>query len=46
MLATMGVVASVVYERLGVGVLRRAWVNMDAIWAVAVVAAGLVTLFT
>ncbi|MDQ6670644.1 MAG: hypothetical protein M3069_07795 [Chloroflexota bacterium] len=46
MLATMGVVALVVYERLGVAVLRRAWVNMDAIWAVAVVAAGLVTLFT
>jgi hypothetical protein len=46
MLATMGVVALLVYERLGVGVLRRAWVNMDAIWAVAVVAAGLVTFFT
>jgi len=46
MLATLGIVALVVYERLGVGVLRRAWVNMDAIWAVAVVAAGLVTLFT
>jgi len=46
MLATMAVIALVVYERLGVGVLRRAWVNMDAIWALAVVAAGLVTLFT
>ena len=46
MLATMGVVAVVVYERLGVAVLRRAWVNMDAIWAAAVVAAGLATLFT
>jgi hypothetical protein len=46
MLATMALVAVLVYERLGVSVLRRAWVNMDAIWAVAVVAAGLVTLFT
>ena len=46
MLATMGVVAVVVYERIGVMVLRRAWVNMDAIWAVAVVAAGVATLFT
>jgi hypothetical protein len=46
MLATMGVVAMLVYERLGVMVLRRAWVNLDAIWAVAVIAAGLVTLFT
>jgi hypothetical protein len=46
MLVTMGLVAMLVYERLGVTVLRRAWVNMDAIWAVAVLAAGLVTLFT
>jgi len=46
MLATMGVVAVVVYERLGLSVLRRAWVNMDAIWAVVIVAAGLATLFT
>jgi hypothetical protein len=46
MLATMAVVAVLVYDRLGVMMLRRAWVNMDAIWAVAVVAAGVVTLFT
>jgi hypothetical protein len=46
MLATMGLIAVLVYERLGVMVLRRAWVNMDAIWAAAVVAAGLATLFT
>jgi hypothetical protein len=46
MLITMGAIAVVVYERLGVAVLRRAWVNMDAIWAVAVVTAGVVTLFT
>ncbi len=46
MLAAMGVVAVVVYERLGLSVLRRAWINMDAIWAVVIVAAGLATLFT
>jgi hypothetical protein len=46
MLITMALIAVLVYERLGVMVLRRAWVNMDAIWAVAVVAAGVVTLFT
>jgi hypothetical protein len=46
MLITMGAVALVVYERLGVMVLRKAWVNVDAIWAVAVILAGLVTLFT
>jgi hypothetical protein len=46
MLAFMGLVALVVYETVGVGVLRRAWVNLDALWAVAVMAAGAVTLFT
>jgi hypothetical protein len=46
MLVVMGVVALAVYERLGVGVLRRAWLNVDLLWAIAVVAAGLVTLFT
>jgi hypothetical protein len=46
MLVTMGVVAVLVYDRLGVLVLRRAWVNLDMLWAVVVIAAGLVTLFT
>ncbi len=46
MLATMGVVALVVYETVGVGVLRRAWVNLDVFWAVAVMCAGAATLFT
>jgi hypothetical protein len=35
-----------VYDRLGVSVLRRAWVNFDALWAVAVIVAGVFTLFT
>jgi len=46
MVAVMGVVAVVVYERLGVAVLRKAWVNLDGVWAAAFVAAGLLTLFT
>jgi hypothetical protein len=46
MLLTMGTIALVVYERLGVAVLRKAWVNLDVIWSVAVIAAGLATLFT
>ncbi|HEX2184617.1 MAG TPA: hypothetical protein VHN78_03810, partial [Chloroflexota bacterium] len=46
MLLTMGAVAVLVYEKLGVAVLRRAWVNMDALWAAALVAAGIVTLLT
>ena len=46
MLVTMGAVAWLVYEKLGVAILRRAWVNLDLIWAVAIVAAGVFTLFT
>ena len=40
MLAVAGVVAVVVYQKLGVEVLRRAWVNLDLIWVGALVVAG------
>jgi len=46
MLVAMGLVAVVVYEKLGLGVLRKAWLNLDRVWATAVVAAGAVSLFT
>jgi hypothetical protein len=46
MLLVMGAVAMVVYEKLGLAILRRAWLNLDLIWAIAIVAAGLFTLFT
>ena len=46
MLAAMGAIALLVYEKLGLGVLRRTWVNLDGLWAAAVTAAGLATLFT
>jgi hypothetical protein len=46
MLLVMGTLAVVVYERLGVNVLRKAWLNVDLLWSVAVIAAGVVTLFT
>ena len=46
MLLVMAAVALLVYERLGLAVLRRAWVNLDAVWAGAVVVAGVFTLFT
>ncbi len=46
MLLVMGLVALVVYEKVGLKILRRAWVNLDLIWAVAIVAAGAFTLFT
>jgi hypothetical protein len=46
MLAVMATVALLVYEKLGVGVLRRAWINLDRLWAGAVVVAGVATLFS
>ena len=46
MLLTMAVIAVIVYERLGVMILRKAWVNLDLLWSVAVIGAGLATLFT
>jgi hypothetical protein len=46
MLAAMAAIAVLVYTRLGVMVLRKAWVNLDPLWAVALILAGLLTLFT
>jgi hypothetical protein len=46
MLAVMAVIAVVVYEKLGVKVLRSAWVNTDRLWAGAFVLAGAVTAFS
>jgi hypothetical protein len=44
MVVVMGAIAFVVYERVGVQILRRAWLNTDQVWAGAFVLAGLVTL--
>ena len=44
MLAVMAVVALLVYEKLGLTFLRRAWVNSDQFWAGAFIVAGVVTL--
>jgi hypothetical protein len=46
MLVVMGVVAVLVYDRFGLSVLRRSWLNLDAVWAGAFVVAGLITFFT
>jgi hypothetical protein len=40
MLAVAGVIALVVYQKLGVEVLRRVWVNLDLIWVGALVVVG------
>jgi hypothetical protein len=43
-LAITGVVAWVVYRWLGLALLRRAWLNLDLVWAAALVVAGIITL--
>jgi hypothetical protein len=44
MFAVMAAVAVVVYEKLGVLILKRAWFNVDLLWAGALVGAGVITL--
>ncbi len=46
MLVVMAIVALLVYEKLGVAVLRKAWLNLDRLWAIVVVGAGVVTFLT
>ena len=46
MLLVMGLVAIVVYEKVGLGILRRGWLNMDLAWSLVLIASGAVTLFT
>jgi threonine/homoserine/homoserine lactone efflux protein len=43
-LVVTALVAAIVYEKVGLAVLRRAWVNMDLMWAGALVLTGLLTL--
>ena len=45
-LAVTGLLAWVVYQKFGLALLRKAWVNFDLVWAAALVATGLVTLLT
>jgi len=40
MFLVMGTIAVIVFERVGLAVLRRAWFNLDRIWAAALIAAG------
>jgi hypothetical protein len=46
LLLVMSLVAVVVYERFGVAFLRRAWLNVDLLWTVTLLIAGVVTLFS
>jgi hypothetical protein len=46
MLATMAAVAVIVYEKLGLGLLRKSWFNLDLAWSFVLLAGGALTLFT
>jgi hypothetical protein len=46
LLVVMALVAIVVYERFGVAFLHRAWFNVDLLWTVTLLIAGIVTLFS
>ncbi|HEY2599484.1 MAG TPA: hypothetical protein VGJ79_13505 [Candidatus Dormibacteraeota bacterium] len=46
MLLVMGIVAIVVYEKVGLRILRRGWLNMDLAWSLVLIASGAITLFT
>jgi hypothetical protein len=43
-LIVTAIVALLVFEKFGVGLLRRAWFNLDVFWASALVATGALTL--
>ena len=43
-LTVTGLVAWIVYRKLGLALLRKAWVNLDLIWAVALVGTAVATL--
>jgi hypothetical protein len=46
MLTVMGLVALIVYDWLGLTVLRHGWINFDLLWTGALVATGLALILT
>jgi hypothetical protein len=44
MVATTAIAAGIVYEWLGLALLRRAWLNVDLIWTLALAATGVLLL--
>jgi hypothetical protein len=45
MLIVTGAIALIVYEWVGLGFLRRGWINLDLAWSLALVGTGLLLLF-
>jgi hypothetical protein len=44
MVVVMGAIAIVIYDYVGLAILRSAWINLDTIWAGALVAAGVLSM--
>jgi hypothetical protein len=42
-LVVMGIVAFVVYEKLGLALLRKAWLNLDLVWSMVLMFTGCLT---
>ena len=42
-LIVTAVAAWAVFTKIGVGMLRRAWFNLDLIWAIALIGTGILT---
>jgi hypothetical protein len=43
-LAVTGIIAWVVYSKFGLAILRKAWLNLNLVWAAALVVTSVVTL--
>ena len=43
-LTVTAAVAMIVYQKVGLAMLRKAWFNLDLVWAVALIATGCVAL--
>jgi hypothetical protein len=43
---TLSAIAYVVYAKIGVSFLRTGWLNVDAVWSVALVVTGIIAIFT
>lgn len=46
MLMVTGAIALIVYEWVGLGFLRRGWLNLDLVWSLALIGTGLLLLLT
>jgi hypothetical protein len=43
MFLVMAVIAVIVYEKVGLAILRRSWFNLDRVWAIVLLTAGALT---